>query len=346
MADYNKIFSDDLVAGAAIRDDQGRVISTTYLTAADIDSTLGTRVSALETTTTSLSSRLTTTQSSLATTQSSLATIQNSLSALATRVTAAETKISSLETTTTSLSTRVGTLETTITSLSSRTGTLETTTTSLSSRVGTLETTTTSLSSRITTTESSLATTQSSLATLTSTVSSHIADTYTKEQVDILISAIPKFEIKVVDELPTSNISYTTVYLVPDTSSTSGQMYSEWIYVKGTPSPSGDHWERLGVQRIDLTDYYTKTEIDGKVTTINSSISSVATRVTTLETTTTSLSTRVGTLETTTTSLSSRVTTLETSKQDALSSSQISAINTVVDLGLHSRTFTNWESES
>ena len=83
---------------------------------------------------------------------------------------------------------------------------------------------------------------------------------------------------------------------------------------------------------VDLSNYYTKTEIDTTVTTINSSIAGVATRVTSLETTVTSLS--------------SRVTTLETSKQDKLSTTQISAINTVVDLNLHSRTFTNWESES
>ena len=264
MADYNKIFSDDLVAGAAIRDDQGRIISTTYLTDGDVDSTLGTKVSALE------------------------------------------TKVSSLETTTTSLSSRLATTQ-----------------------------------SSLATTQTSLATTQSSLALLTSTVSSHISDTtaalalkadkattYTKDDVDQLISTIPKFAIEVVQTLPTENISYTTLYLVPDTSSSTGQLYTEWIYVKGTP----DHWERLGIQRIDLSNYYTKTEIDTTVTTINSSISGVATRVTSLETTTTSLS--------------SRVTTLETSKQDKLSTSQISAINTVVDLGLNTRVFTNWESET
>ena len=260
MADYNKIFSDDLVAGAAIRDDQGRIISTTYLTEGDVDSTLGTRVSTLE------------------------------------------TKVSSLETTTTSLSNRVTTLETDLT------------------------------------------TTKSSLATLTSTVNTHISDTtaalalkadkattYSKDDVDQLISTIPKFAIEVVQTLPTQDISYTTLYLVPDSSSTTGQLYTEWIYIKGNPSPSGDHWERLGVQRIDLSNYYTKTEIDIMATTINSSIAGVATRVTSLETTATSLS--------------SRVTTLETSKQDKLSTTQISAINTVVDLNLHSRTFTNWESE-
>lgn len=316
MADYNKIFSDDLVAGAAIRDDQGRVISTTYATMGDVDSTLGTKVSALE------------------------------------------TKVSSLETTTTSLSSRLGMVETTTTSLSSKVSTL-------TSKVSTLETTATSLSSRLSTTQSSLATTQSSLATtqsslasLTSTVSSHItdtatalelkadkSDTYTKEQVDNLIAVIPKFAIEVVETLPTQNISYTTLYLVPDSSSSTGQLYTEWIYVKGSGSTS-DHWERLGIQRIDLSNYYTKTEIDTTVTTLSSNIAAVATRATALETTTTSLSSRVGTLETTTTSLSSRVTTLETSKQDKLSTSQMTAINMVVDLGLNTRTFTNWESET
>jgi hypothetical protein len=63
-----------------------------------------------------------------------------------------------------------------------------------------------------------------------------------RAEVRELISAIPKFAIAVVDELPTENISATTVYLVRD-NETDGNLYTEYIYVNNT-------WEILGKQSI------------------------------------------------------------------------------------------------
>jgi hypothetical protein len=80
------------------------------------------------------------------------------------------------------------------------------------------------------------------------------SETYTQDEVNELISKIPKFAIDVVDELPTSEISLTTVYLVK-TSETADNMYTEYIYVNNV-------WEKLGEQKVDLTDYYTKNQID------------------------------------------------------------------------------------
>lgn len=77
---------------------------------------------------------------------------------------------------------------------------------------------------------------------------------YTKEEVNNLVSVIPKFDIDVVSELPTENISSTTIYLLPSNSS-ANDMYKEYIYVNS-------NWELLGIQKIDLTDYYNKTEIN------------------------------------------------------------------------------------
>lgn len=79
-------------------------------------------------------------------------------------------------------------------------------------------------------------------------------EVYTKEEVAALISAIPKFEIKVVTSLPTSNISLTTVYLVKDTTE-GGGLYTEYIYVNGA-------WEELGSQNLDLSGYVTDEELD------------------------------------------------------------------------------------
>lgn len=73
-------------------------------------------------------------------------------------------------------------------------------------------------------------------------------ETYTKEEVNNKISEIPKFAIKVVAMLPTSNISATTVYLVTSQSSTTQNLYDEYIYVDGK-------WEKLGSQTIDLSGY-------------------------------------------------------------------------------------------
>lgn len=79
-------------------------------------------------------------------------------------------------------------------------------------------------------------------------------DYYTRAQVDGMISAIPKFAIQVVSELPTENISATTVYLVASGTDQSN-LYTEYIYVDGK-------WEELGKQTVDLTGYYTKEEVD------------------------------------------------------------------------------------
>lgn len=64
---------------------------------------------------------------------------------------------------------------------------------------------------------------------------------YTKAEVDEKISTIPKFSTKVVSALPTSDISTTTIYLLVSTSSKTGNLYTEYIYVDSK-------WEKLGEQ--------------------------------------------------------------------------------------------------
>lgn len=61
------------------------------------------------------------------------------------------------------------------------------------------------------------------------------------------VSAIPKFAIEVVTELPTENISNTTVYLVKHAHGDK-DIYDEWIYVNNT-------WEKIGNTDVDLTSY-------------------------------------------------------------------------------------------
>ena len=80
---------------------------------------------------------------------------------------------------------------------------------------------------------------------------------YTKTEIDGkvdtlegMISSIPKFSILAVDELPESEISSTTIYLLKTSETESGNLYTEYIYVEG-------EWEELGTQKLDLTGYVT-----------------------------------------------------------------------------------------
>lgn len=72
------------------------------------------------------------------------------------------------------------------------------------------------------------------------------------------IDLIPKFDVLVVSELPTTDISTSTIYLV-----VSGEeeenLYDEYIYVE---KESGNGWEKLGTQKLDLSGYYTSEQVD------------------------------------------------------------------------------------
>ena len=78
-------------------------------------------------------------------------------------------------------------------------------------------------------------------------------NTYTKSEVDSLISAITTLNIEVVQTLPATG-STTTIYLVPKTASTNDN-YDEYIYVN-------NNWEHIGSTEVDLSNYYTKTQTD------------------------------------------------------------------------------------
>lgn len=69
------------------------------------------------------------------------------------------------------------------------------------------------------------------------------------------ISAIPKFAIEVVDALPTSGISTTTIYLLKTSTTETGNLYTEYIYVSSA-------WESLGTQTLDLSGYVTTSALN------------------------------------------------------------------------------------
>ena len=78
---------------------------------------------------------------------------------------------------------------------------------------------------------------------------------YTKAEVDTLVNAIKALDIEVVATLPTTDISTTTIYLVPKSQSQTQNVYDEYLYINNA-------WELIGSTAIDLSNYYTKTQTD------------------------------------------------------------------------------------
>ena len=66
------------------------------------------------------------------------------------------------------------------------------------------------------------------------------------------IGQINSFDMAVVQELPTQDISTHTIYLVPKTGETN-DVYDEYVYIN-------DNWEMVGNTQIDLSNYVQKTD--------------------------------------------------------------------------------------
>ena len=85
-------------------------------------------------------------------------------------------------------------------------------------------------------------------------------NTKMKEWVNTQIGDIKVFSLEWLEELPTENISTTTIYLVKDDTSTKeNNIYLEYVYKQDTG------WEILGTVdagTVDLANYYDKTAID------------------------------------------------------------------------------------
>lgn len=84
------------------------------------------------------------------------------------------------------------------------------------------------------------------------------SETYTQAEVNSLIAAIHTLSIEIVAVLPTTGISTTTIYLVPKSTTSTQDIYDEYINTNGTTSG----WEHIGSTEIDLTNYYTKAQVD------------------------------------------------------------------------------------
>ena len=92
---------------------------------------------------------------------------------------------------------------------------------------------------------------------ITNTVD-NLINYYTKSDINSLLNMSGSFNIQIVTTLPTENISSTTIYLVAAEAAVTGNYYNEYLYINNS-------WELIGTTKIDLTNYYTKAEVDARI---------------------------------------------------------------------------------
>lgn len=80
-------------------------------------------------------------------------------------------------------------------------------------------------------------------------------ETYTKEEVNTLLSNLSTLNLEVVSVLPDHDISETTIYLLPKTTPGTDDVYDEYVYIN-------NNWEVIGSTAADLSNYYNKTQTD------------------------------------------------------------------------------------
>ena len=74
------------------------------------------------------------------------------------------------------------------------------------------------------------------------------SNTYTKTEVNNLVSSLSGLTIEIVQALPTEYISTSTIYFVPKSTSKTNNVYDEYVYVN-------NNWELIGNTELDLSGY-------------------------------------------------------------------------------------------
>jgi hypothetical protein len=87
-----------------------------------------------------------------------------------------------------------------------------------------------------------------------SAIQQDLSNYYTKSQVNDLIDAIDKVSLEAVNELPATG-EPGIIYLVPSANPQTTNAKDEYIYINNA-------WEQIGTTAVDLSNYYTKSEID------------------------------------------------------------------------------------
>lgn len=82
-------------------------------------------------------------------------------------------------------------------------------------------------------------------------------DTYTKTEVNNLISAIEKATFELVNQLPATGVS-NVIYLVPSSNPKVQNVKDEYIWINNA-------WEQIGSTQVDLTGYATETWVNTQI---------------------------------------------------------------------------------
>ena len=91
-------------------------------------------------------------------------------------------------------------------------------------------------------------------------------ESYNKSEIDNKIASIVTTTFEVVDELPEQGES-NVIYLVPNEQSADNE-YEEYIWVN-------NKWELIGTTKVDLTPYYTSSQVDDLINPISDSVTSL-----------------------------------------------------------------------
>ena len=82
------------------------------------------------------------------------------------------------------------------------------------------------------------------------------ANYYNQTQIQALLTAIKTIQIEVVQTLPPTSEGQTNIiYLVPKSSTGTNNYYFEYIF-------TGTAYELIGDTEVDLSNYYTKSQVD------------------------------------------------------------------------------------
>ena len=84
--------------------------------------------------------------------------------------------------------------------------------------------------------------------------STTVSNTWSASKIQAVVSAISTLDFAIVSVLPTTDISTTTIYLVPKTTSQTNNVYDEYIYANNA-------WELIGDTQIDLSGYVLESDL-------------------------------------------------------------------------------------
>ncbi len=84
------------------------------------------------------------------------------------------------------------------------------------------------------------------------------SQTYSKSEVDSIVTAIKNSRFEVVSTLPVSDIETNVIYLVPKSDPDTGDVKDEYINLDGTTAG----WEKIGSTDVDLTGYVTTSDLN------------------------------------------------------------------------------------